>query len=190
MLRQVLIAIALVLTTTFGLQLTTDRIFGGEEAEPGQFPHQVSLRLQRNDTFRHICGGSIISNRFILTAAHCYPQIFPNISDYRVVVGAHKNNGNDGQAYDVRRFVRHEQYNGTLHIHDIGLIEVNTTIQFSQGVAPIPLRRTFVDGVVRAITSGWGRTNVSQFIRSLIYLASNLLSSHRCSSFNRITLLI
>lgn len=43
------------------------RVVGGLEAHEGQFPHQVSLRLQGS----HICGGSIIANKFILTAAHC-----------------------------------------------------------------------------------------------------------------------
>lgn len=161
MLNQVFIFIALVATATFGLPLTEDRIFGGEEASPGQFPHQISLRLERNNTYSHICGGSIISDRFILTAAHCYLQRFPNVSQYRVVVGAHEKNGDDGQAYDAISIVRHEHYNGSTLIHDVALVQVNMSIEFYEGVAIIPLQRNFVDGVVRAVTSGWGKTNVS-----------------------------
>lgn len=50
-----------------------DRIFGGQEAAVGQFPYQVSLRflMEPASGFVHVCGGSIITNRFVLTAAHC-----------------------------------------------------------------------------------------------------------------------
>lgn len=44
-----------------------DRIIGGENARPGQFPYQVSLQCGN----RHICGGSILNEKYILTAAHC-----------------------------------------------------------------------------------------------------------------------
>lgn len=43
------------------------RIVGGVDATLGQFPHQISLRQSGS----HICGGSIISRDFILTAGHC-----------------------------------------------------------------------------------------------------------------------
>lgn len=190
MLCRVLFTFALVLTVTFGLPLTVDRIFGGEEAKPGQFPHQVSLRINISNEFRHNCGGSIISDRFILTAAHCYNKRFPNASDYRVVVGAHVKNGNDGQAYDVIRITPHEGYNSTSLQHDIALVEVNATIELNERVAIIPLHRAFIGGNVQALTSGWGRTNVRQqlcqidsiFLTILIFVFSTCPAALRIIS--------
>lgn len=43
------------------------RMFGGASASEGQFPHQISLRWGGG----HACGGSIISENYVVTAAHC-----------------------------------------------------------------------------------------------------------------------
>lgn len=45
------------------------RVVGGLRAAEGQFPYMVSLRY--TSTYAHFCGGTIISNRYVLTAAHC-----------------------------------------------------------------------------------------------------------------------
>lgn len=87
-----------------------DRIYGGEEAPLGQFPYQVSLRLggwSPGLGFKHYCGGAIITNRFILTAAHCYGIGFP-MKWFRAVVGAHKSNSNDGTVHNISRFIVHD----------------------------------------------------------------------------------
>lgn len=43
------------------------RIVGGNVSRPGQFPWQASLHLSAE----HLCGGSIVTARWIVTAAHC-----------------------------------------------------------------------------------------------------------------------
>lgn len=47
------------------------RIIGGTEVFYGEEPWQADIRLFRGDQFEHICGGAIISNHLIVTAAHC-----------------------------------------------------------------------------------------------------------------------
>lgn len=187
---QVLVPVALLSSIAFGLPLAEDnifdglaidvpsdafhfplidsRIFGGQEAAIGQFPHQISLRLRTLTTdFRHICGGSIISNRFVVTAGHCFVERFPNPEMYRIVAGAHLNNGDDGVSYAAQRWIVHEglhinitQTNTSIR-NDIALIQTATTIVFNSLVAPIALHTGFFQGGAPAVTSGWGRTNVS-----------------------------
>lgn len=51
------------------------RIIGGQPIDITQAPYQVSVRLKVNEAYGfgygHICGGSVISNRVVITAAHC-----------------------------------------------------------------------------------------------------------------------
>lgn len=50
------------------------RIFGGHPAVTGSIPFQASIRNVANDLifgYGHFCGGSLINNHTVLTAAHC-----------------------------------------------------------------------------------------------------------------------
>lgn len=53
-------------------KIPTPRIVGGRPAQDGEFPWQVSIQNKnKNGTYMHFCGGTILSNYTILTAAHC-----------------------------------------------------------------------------------------------------------------------
>lgn len=150
--------------------LTEQRIFGGSEALRGQFPHQISLRINITDKFVHNCGGSIISSRFILTAGHCILSRFQNVTSYRIFVDSYEVNDN-ATAYGVKRFYVHPGYDLSKIIHDVALVELTEEIKFNENVSAIPLEKKFIDGSVRAVTSGWGRTDVSIYFIERIFLA-------------------
>ena len=59
-------------TNTVSYELKQSKIIGGRDAVAGEAPHQVSLQYLSNvNHWRHFCGGSIICNRYIVTAGHC-----------------------------------------------------------------------------------------------------------------------
>lgn len=140
------------------------RIIGGKTARPGQFPYQVSLRQQRKENgslgwFGHRCGGSIISSRWILSAAHCTQEYHSNASNLAIAVGAH-HVGNDGRIYLLGRIVNHPAYDDILYRNDISLLRTIQKVQFNHGVRTISLRRQFVNEGAVSTVSGWGRVQV------------------------------
>lgn len=144
--------------------LSNERIIGGHEAIRGQFPYQISLReisesISGQPTERHICGGSIISNRWIISAAHCTKEPYWNITNLIVVVGVH-HISIGGEVFGLERIINHPKYDeGTLS-NDISLLRTDRDIIYGNDIKPLQLERRFVDGAVRAIVSGWGKTEV------------------------------
>ena len=60
-------------SSTEAARISEGRIVGGDATDTKQIPYIVSLAIPyRSDTPEHICGGSIIADNWILTAAHCH----------------------------------------------------------------------------------------------------------------------
>merc|ERR1712157_350819 len=92
--------------------------------ERNEFPWQAGLRrFQQN-----FCGGSVVNKDWVLTAAHCI--LFPNNQE-TIAIGEYERDV-DG-AYAVARQIPHASYSSTTLDHDIALIELSTSIDFSSG---------------------------------------------------------
>jgi secreted trypsin-like serine protease len=77
----------------------TPQIVGGSESQPYSRPYQVALLMNG----RQGCGGTLISNNWVLTAAHCLDSASTN--SLTVKVGAHSLSQNDGQQIAVSTHV-------------------------------------------------------------------------------------
>lgn len=130
------------------------RIIGGEDAKEGQFPYQVSL--QRGGS-SHFCGASIISNRFILTAAHCFGGAISNPEGIHAVVGT-TCVSQGGVTVNIEKVIQHEEWDYGKWRNDIALLRTATEIVFSDTIQPIalPTQNSIAEENVPVILCGFG----------------------------------
>jgi len=137
------------------------RVVGGWEAQPNSLPWMVSLLWFGS----HFCGGSIVTNRHIITAAHCVAG--DNPSQLRVRVGAHSRAGSTefDVTYDVIANDWHPQYDLTGNLeNDVAVLTVAEDITFTDGrvgpiCAPVDDKSSDYYSGLPCHTSGWGTTS-------------------------------
>ncbi|CAG2251501.1 unnamed protein product [Mytilus edulis] len=159
------------------------KIFNGDNANIEDCPWQVSVQVKDEGKFIHDCGGSIIDNRWILTAAHCFRKTLP-LSDFRV--GAGNSNLDELEFRSVKKFYPHENYNQQLEISDIMLIELRRPFRFGSTINKISMD-TNVDQDYTGESckvSGWGNINGTGGITDTKLLKSTeltVISNESCS---------
>lgn len=137
------------------------RISGGEETEISKFPYLAEFRDAHSKKNTHICNAAIISPHYLLTAAQCIHWISPP-SDYTYSVGLSERQSEMPYILGVKNIIIHEKYRKYRDlIHDIALVETDEPIKFNWKIKPIAIGRSFIDGGVEAVVSGFGRSYVS-----------------------------
>ncbi|XP_058054515.1 brachyurin-like [Anopheles bellator] len=167
------------------------RITNGFEATPGQFPHQIAL-LSEFNTGTGLCGGSVLTNNFILTAAHCVVSGATTLANGgTAIMGAHNRNVQEATQQRIRfstgGIVRHPQYSTTNIRNDIAVVRLNSAMSFNARVQParLPARsdnRQF-GGFVGTV-SGFGRTSdASQATSAVVRFTTNpVMTNAECIS--------
>ncbi|NXV25349.1 ACRO protein, partial [Cepphus grylle] len=137
----------------------TSRVVGGTDAQPGAWPWIVSIQDPWEAGTGHICGGSLISSQWVLTAAHCFINA-RHVAMWRVVVGATQLSrlGPEVQVRNIRRLLVHEHYNNISQRNDIALLELNHPVQCSYYIqlACVPDASLRVSELTTCYVSGWG----------------------------------
>ncbi|XP_058832040.1 chymotrypsin-2-like isoform X2 [Topomyia yanbarensis] len=128
-------------------------IVGGHEAAPGAAPYQVSLQ---QFSF-HVCGGAIIGDSWILTAAHCVFKSKP--TQLQVLVGTNSLDVG-GKRYDAEKFIIHNRYDMPMYYNDIALIKLETKLEFNNNVSAIPYSEKTIPENATLTLTGWGRTSI------------------------------
>ncbi|XP_075231856.1 trypsin 3A1-like [Lycorma delicatula] len=125
-------------------------IVGGYPVTEGDIPYQVSLR----ELDRHFCGGTIISELFILTAGHCLENKSP--SEMSVFGGAVLLKSKSGSVVPVRRISIHPSYDNVTLLNDIGILELDYKLEFSRTLKSIEISRSQFSEGSKCQVSGWG----------------------------------
>lgn len=143
------------------------RIMGGEAAESKTWPWQVAFRLKHGG--KQFCGGTIVSSKFVLSAAHCFTSVTQR--DIFVSAGhinkmlkrASKEEG--FQHHLVDRIISHESYDDNVVYADIALVKVTGKgWKWSDYVKPACLPENGFnaeEGAVCAVV-GWGVTDADK----------------------------
>uniref|UniRef100_A0A8C8SWT0 Peptidase S1 domain-containing protein n=1 Tax=Pelusios castaneus TaxID=367368 RepID=A0A8C8SWT0_9SAUR len=124
-----------------------DRIVGGYECSPHSQPWQVSL-----NTGYHFCGGSLITDQWVVSAAHCCPNSMQVIlGDHNIQVFEHTE-----QLMRIETIVWHPSYDYQTLDHDIMLIKLAHPLQTDAYVQPVSLPTACPAAGTSCVVSGWG----------------------------------
>ncbi|XP_045490220.1 chymotrypsin-2-like [Pieris rapae] len=156
------------------------RVVGGKNASDGDVPYQVSLQFTNQNNFA-FCGGAIIADRWILTAAHCLQN--EKAKDLSVLAGTN-NKKSGGTRYKIDKIVNHEKYTHRPNLNDIALLRTKEKIKFTEKVKPIEIATEKPKPGDMCKLSGWGYTTQDQrnFPDILQVLDVKVISEKECKN--------
>ncbi|XP_075175967.1 uncharacterized protein LOC142246804 [Anomaloglossus baeobatrachus] len=136
---------------------TLNRIYGGTDSKQGEWPWQVSV--QNNDS--HICGGSLISDQWVLSAAHCF-EGNADPAFFKVMLGMYQmfTATSNEIVSTVDRIISHPEFVKIGSKGDIALMRLTSPVNFTQFIQTIRLPDEWSNFPCGCYcwTTGWGAT--------------------------------
>ncbi|XP_061394331.1 serine protease gd-like, partial [Musca vetustissima] len=141
----------------------TPFIFGGQQVAPGQFPWLTAIYV-KSAGLRFLCGGSLLSTRTVLSAAHCF-KIGALTAD-RLVVNVGRHNLEDYseqnfQTREIQNLITHPEFTSAIFPDaDLAILHLQKPVEYTNFIRPICLWSEPVDSNLivgqTGVVAGWG----------------------------------
>ncbi|KAM4715224.1 serine protease 27 [Anableps anableps] len=141
--------------------LKEDRIVGGVDASDGAWPWQIDIQKSNE----HVCGGSLITQDWVLSAAHCFPNP-SDMSSYILYIGRYQLSGVNQQQLTrrVKNIVIPSGYQDPNNGKDIAVLQLSSPVSWTNHIYPVclPTPGTLFPAGMKCYVTGWGdiRENV------------------------------
>jgi hypothetical protein len=146
------------------------KVVGGVDVDIKDYPWQIALTSSPSGS--GFCGGSIIGDSWVLTAAHCVNG--DNPGGLYIRCGASASFASGGDSYSVNQIIVHPNYSG--NSYDFALVEINGEFSYNENVQKIDLidegeiAAGVQDGGVMATITGWGTTSSGGSLASVLQM--------------------
>ncbi|XP_066503140.1 granzyme B(G,H)-like [Hoplias malabaricus] len=127
------------------------RIMNGTEAKPHSRPYMVSVQRVKE----HVCGGFLVSDLFVMTAANCWTGT--EGAGVTAVIGAHDLKSNDFERIAVKEHHIHPEFHYPAPSNDIMLLKLGKSTENSKNAAKISISKLNKDKHRCCSIAGWGR---------------------------------
>lgn len=168
---------------------TRKLIVGGKKAEPQEYPHMAAVGFNNNEGgISWSCGGTLISKRFVLTAAHCtYHRDFGEAAWVRVGDLNLVKTDDDAKPQDIPiiKRIRYPSYKRPAEYHDIALLQLKTNVVFNRWVRPCCIPYSLPDTGTdnKATATGWGHVEwAGDGSNDLLKVTLDLIPQQECNS--------
>ncbi|KAJ8399972.1 hypothetical protein AAFF_G00407020 [Aldrovandia affinis] len=133
-----------------------NRIVGGNDAQEGAWPWQVDVQTSLHG---HVCGGSLITQEWVLSAAHCFPDP-SDVSSYTLYMGRYQlNSFNQFEVSSlVSQVIVPSGYSDPQQGQDMALVQLASPVTWSNRIQPVclPDASTLFPSGMRCYVTGWG----------------------------------